>query len=111
MATSLFGASVPRRHDGRLLRGEARYLDDIRRPGLLHVVIVRSPHAHAVVRTVVAERARRMPGVVAVVTARDLGAAAHRSRCCCRTAGSPPPPGARWPASAFGSRANRCPDH
>jgi aerobic carbon-monoxide dehydrogenase large subunit len=77
MATSLFGASIPRRHDGRLLRGEARYLDDIGRPGLLHVVIVRSPHAHAVVRTVVAERARRMPGVVAVVAARDLGAAAR----------------------------------
>ena len=36
MATSLFGASIPRRHDARLLRGEARYLDDIRRPGLLH---------------------------------------------------------------------------
>jgi carbon-monoxide dehydrogenase large subunit len=77
MATSLFGASIPRRHDGRLLRGEARYLDDIRRPGLLHVAIVRSAHAHAVVRAVRTGRARAMPGVVDVVTARDLGSAAQ----------------------------------
>src|SRR5438046_7249209 len=77
MATRLFGASIPRRDDGRLLRGEGRYLDDLRRPGLLHVAIVRSPHAHAVVRAIRVERARRMPGVVDVVTARDLGAAAR----------------------------------
>jgi carbon-monoxide dehydrogenase large subunit len=77
MATKLFGASITRRHDSRLLCGEACYLDDIRRPGLLHVAIVRSPHAHAVVRAVRTERARQSPGVVAVVTARDLGPAAR----------------------------------
>lgn len=77
MATRLFGASIPRRHDGRLLRGEGRYLDDLRRPGLLHVAIVRSPHAHADVRGIRTERARRMPGVVDVVTARDLDGAAQ----------------------------------
>jgi carbon-monoxide dehydrogenase large subunit len=75
MATSLFGVSVPRRADGRLVRGEARYLDDIRRPGMLHVAIVRSAHAHAEVRAIRTERADRMSGVVATVTARDLGAA------------------------------------
>ena len=77
MATRLFGVSIPRRHDDRLLRGEGRYLDDLRRPGLLHVAIVRSAHAHAVVRAVRAERARRLPGVVAVVTARDMGVGAR----------------------------------
>ncbi|MBI1734599.1 MAG: xanthine dehydrogenase family protein [Candidatus Rokubacteria bacterium] len=75
VVTRLFGVSIPRRDDGRLLRGEGRYLDDIRRPGLLHVALVRSPHAHAVVRAIRTERARRMPGVVDVVTTRDLGAA------------------------------------
>src|SRR5687767_8859223 len=77
MATRLFGASIPRRNDDRLLRGEGRYLDDLRRPGLLHAAIVRSPHAHAVVREIRTDSARRMPGVVDVVTSRDLGAAAR----------------------------------
>src|SRR5262245_14117253 len=77
MATRLFGASIARRADDRLLRGAARYLDDVRRPAMLHVAIVRSPHAHADVRGVDAERARKLPGVVDVVSARDLGDAAR----------------------------------
>src|SRR5262245_11382625 len=77
MATRLFGASIARRADDRLLRGVARYLDDIRRPAMLHVAIVRSPHAHADVRSVDAGRARKLPGVVDVVTAEDLGEAAR----------------------------------
>jgi carbon-monoxide dehydrogenase large subunit len=75
MATRLFGQSIPRRDDGRLVRGQGHYLDDIRRPGLLHVALVRSPHAHADVRAIRTERGRRMPGVVDIVTARDLGPA------------------------------------
>ena len=42
-----FGASVSRREDPRLLRGQGRYVDDIKLPGMLHATIVRSPHAHA----------------------------------------------------------------
>ena len=42
-----FGASVPRREDPRLLRGEGRFVDDMKLPGMLHAAFVRSPHAHA----------------------------------------------------------------
>ncbi len=47
MGAKYFGASVPRREDPRLLRGEGRFVDDIKLPGLLHAAFVRSPHAHA----------------------------------------------------------------
>jgi carbon-monoxide dehydrogenase large subunit len=77
MATRLFGAGIPRRNDARYLRGEARYLDDIRRPRMLHVALIRSPHAHAVLGPIRVERARACPGVVDIVTAQDLGTAAR----------------------------------
>ena len=41
------GRALPRREDARILRGEARYVDDIELPGLAHMAFVRSPHAHA----------------------------------------------------------------
>ena len=47
MGAKFVGAAVPRREDPRFLRGEARFLDDVRLPGLLHVAFLRSPHAHA----------------------------------------------------------------
>ena len=68
----LVGASVKRREDGRLVAGRARYLDDLVVPGLLHLVVVRSPHAHARVRGVDREAARRCDGVAAVLTLDDL---------------------------------------
>lgn len=77
MSTGLFGAGIRRLDDGRYLRGRARFLDDIARPGMLHVVLVRSPHAHAVIRSVRTGRARALPGVVDAVTAADLGPAAR----------------------------------
>src|SRR5204862_1829150 len=58
--------------DRRLLTGRGRYVDDVRLEGLLHAAIVRSPHAHAHVRAIDARAARRLPGIVAVLTARDL---------------------------------------
>jgi carbon-monoxide dehydrogenase large subunit len=65
------GRPVRRREDERVLRGEARYLDDIELPGLAHMAFVRSPHAHARITSV------RTPdpggGVLAVITAADLG--------------------------------------
>lgn len=57
-----------------LLRGEGRYLDDIRLPGTVHVAFVRSPHAHARVVQVNVTAARAAPGVVAVFTGEDLAA-------------------------------------
>jgi carbon-monoxide dehydrogenase large subunit len=66
-----------RREDPRLLAGRGRYVGDIALPGLLHAAFVRSPHAHARVTGIDTTRARGAPGVVAVVTAADLGPAAR----------------------------------
>lgn len=52
--------------------GEARYVSDIRIPGCLYGHVVRSPLPHAIIRSIDASEARRVPGVVAVVTAADI---------------------------------------
>jgi aerobic carbon-monoxide dehydrogenase large subunit len=66
------GAIVRRKEDPRLLAGRGAYLDDLRPDGCLHAVFVRSPHAHARVVWVDTRAARARPGVVAVLTGRDL---------------------------------------
>src|SRR5215831_7790599 len=70
------GQRVKRTEDARLVRGQARYVDDIRLAGTLHVAFVRSPHAHARVGGIDGSRALSAPGVRAVVTAADLGSVA-----------------------------------
>ena len=72
VATRELGARVKRLEDPRFLTGHGCYLDDIRLPGLLHAAFVRSPHAHAGVTGVDASAALAMPGVVAVLSGRDL---------------------------------------
>ena len=72
MGAKLFGASVPRREDPRLLRGEGRFVDDIKLPGMLHAAFVRSPHAHARIAGLRVEAAARRPGVFRVLTFADL---------------------------------------
>lgn len=72
--TQSIGRPLARREDERLLTGRGRYLDDIQVPGCLHACFVRSPHAHARIDGIDAERARSLPGVVAVVTGQDLDA-------------------------------------
>jgi carbon-monoxide dehydrogenase large subunit len=64
--------AVPRTEDYRLLTGYGRYLDDIEIAGALHVCFVRSPHAHARIVSVDTQSAAAMPGVVKVVTGREL---------------------------------------
>src|SRR5487761_586813 len=71
MTTRWFGAKVQRVEDDRLLRGHGRYTDDIDE-GALESVLVRSPYAHARIRSIDAGAARAMPGVIAVYTADDL---------------------------------------
>lgn len=71
--TRLVGARVLRNEDARLLSGRALFVDDVLLPGMLHVAFLRSDHAHARIRGIDIERARRRPGVVAVYTAHDLG--------------------------------------
>jgi carbon-monoxide dehydrogenase large subunit len=71
MTTRWFGARVQRVEDDRLLRGHGRFTDDIDE-GALESVLVRSPHAHARIRSIDVSAARVMPGVLAVYTAADL---------------------------------------
>ena len=61
------GRPMKRREDPRLLAGAGRYVDDLAPPNCLHVVFVRSPHAHARIARLDVEAARRAPGVVTVV--------------------------------------------
>ena len=68
------GQPVPRSEDPVLLRGQGRYSDDEALPGQAYAVVVRSRHAHGVLRAVDAAAARAMPGVLAVVLAQDLAA-------------------------------------
>src|SRR5499425_2224444 len=74
MASKLLGAQVKRKEDPRLITGVSQYVADIAMPGMGHVAFVRSPHAHARIRTIDGSAALRRPGVVAVVTGRDLAA-------------------------------------
>jgi carbon-monoxide dehydrogenase large subunit len=72
MGAKYFGASVRRKEDPRYLRGEGRYVDDIKLPGMLHAAFVRSPHGHAKVLSVKTEAARRLAGVTHVFAFADL---------------------------------------
>jgi carbon-monoxide dehydrogenase large subunit len=69
------GASLKRVEDRRFLTGNGHYTDDINRPGQTHAWILRSPHAHARIKSVNTDAARSAPGVVAVFTGADMAAA------------------------------------
>ena len=66
------GAAVRRREDMRLLTGGGRYSDDLNLPSQAYAFMLRSPHAHALVRTIDTEAARAAPGVLAVLTGQDM---------------------------------------
>jgi carbon-monoxide dehydrogenase large subunit len=66
------GQPVPRSEDPVLLRGAGHYSDDVSLPGQAYAVMVRSQHAHGVLRQVETAAACAMPGVLAVYTAADL---------------------------------------
>jgi carbon-monoxide dehydrogenase large subunit len=68
------GQSVRRVEDPRLLRGFGRYADDVNLPHQAYAVVVRSPHAHAAIRSIDTTAARSAPGVLAVLTGADLEA-------------------------------------
>jgi carbon-monoxide dehydrogenase large subunit len=70
--TRLFGASVKRREDPRLITGEGMYTDDFKLPGMLHMAVLRSPYAHARITRLDTTKARAHPGVYAVYTSSDL---------------------------------------
>src|SRR3954447_8424378 len=68
------GRPVRRREDVRLLTGRGRYSDDLNLPGQAYAAMVRSPHAHALIRSIDTAAACALPGVLAVLTADDLHA-------------------------------------
>src|SRR6267143_5493542 len=72
MGAKQFGARVARVEDPSLLTGRARFVDDIKLPGMLHGCFLRSPHPHARIRSIHTAKALAMPGVHAVLSARDM---------------------------------------
>ena len=74
------GARVLRLEDHALLTGGARFVDDIVLTGVLHAAFVRSPHPHALIRSIDASAARTMPGVVAVLSLDDLAPVLRQRR-------------------------------
>jgi carbon-monoxide dehydrogenase large subunit len=68
------GASVKRREDRRFLLGKGKYTDDVSLPDQSHAVFVRSPYAHAAIRSIDTSAARSAPGVLAVLTGDDVAA-------------------------------------
>jgi carbon-monoxide dehydrogenase large subunit len=77
-ATGEVGRSRARKEDRRLITGRTRWTDNITLPGMLHLAMVRSPHAHARILSVDTAAAAAAPGVVAVYSGADL-ADAHGS--------------------------------
>src|SRR5574341_2169741 len=72
MSTRVFGSAIKRREDPRLITGEAKYLDDIQLPNMLHAAILRSPYAHAKIKSIDTKKAAKVAGVVAVFTGQDF---------------------------------------
>jgi carbon-monoxide dehydrogenase large subunit len=72
MTASGIGAAVRRKEDQRFITGKGHYTDDVSRPGQTYAYFVRSPHAHAKIRSVDSGAAAAMPGVLAVLTGKDL---------------------------------------
>jgi carbon-monoxide dehydrogenase large subunit len=68
------GQSVRRREDPRLLKGRGRYFDDLKLADQLHAAIVRSPHAHADIKSIDVRPALQMPGIHVVLTGKDYEA-------------------------------------
>jgi carbon-monoxide dehydrogenase large subunit len=68
------GARVARKEDKRFITGMGRYVDDMVVPGMKHAVFVRSPHAHAEIKKIDVKAAQAMPGVIGVLTGKELKA-------------------------------------
>src|SRR5437763_2492978 len=68
------GAAVRRKEDRRFITGTGHYTDDINRPGQAHAYFLRSPHAHATIKSIDVKTAAKMPGVIGVLTGAELAA-------------------------------------
>ena len=74
MSVTGIGASVRRKEDQRFITGKGHYTDDINRPGQVFAYFIRSPHAHATIKSIDGKAAAAMPGVLAVLTGTELAA-------------------------------------
>jgi carbon-monoxide dehydrogenase large subunit len=74
MTATGIGAAVRRKEDFRFITGKGQYTDDISRPGETRAVFVRSPHAHAKIKRIATTAAAAMPGILAVLTGKELAA-------------------------------------
>ncbi len=72
MKNRYVGQPMKRLEDGKLIRGQGKYLEDLQQENLLHMVLLRSPYAHARLGSVDVSEALKAPGVVAIYTASDL---------------------------------------
>ncbi len=71
-ATRYIGKPLKRKEDPRLIQGLAHYVDDLRMPEMHHAAFARSPYAHARIRSIDASKAQNAPGVVLVLTGKDV---------------------------------------
>src|SRR4029453_12872948 len=72
MSATGIGAAVRRKEDLRFITGKGQYTDDVIRPGETRAVFVRSPHAHAKIKAIDTSAAKSLPGVIAVLTGKEL---------------------------------------
>ena len=68
----MVGQAIKRREDPQLITGQGNFLDDIKLNGMLHAVVLRSPYAHANIKSIDYSKAAALPGVVAVYTGEDM---------------------------------------
>jgi carbon-monoxide dehydrogenase large subunit len=81
MSAKVFGSGIRRREDPRLITGSATYTEDVVLPDMAYAAILRSPHAHARIRSIDTSRAKAAPGVVAVFTGADTETALKPMPC------------------------------
>src|SRR2546427_91522 len=74
MTQRYVGQAMKRKEDPRLVSGTATYVDDVVPPGMLHMAVTRSMHAHARIKRIDTSKAQKLPGVVAVVTGEEVAA-------------------------------------
>jgi carbon-monoxide dehydrogenase large subunit len=69
------GHSIKRKEDSRFIQGKGNYVDDVQLPGMVYGQLVRSPYAHARIKSIDTSKAKALPGVLAVITGEDLAKA------------------------------------
>src|SRR3974377_1972936 len=69
------GHSIKRKEDLRFLQGKGNYVDDVHLPDMVYGHLVRSPYAHARLKSINTDKAKQLPGVLAVITGEDLAKA------------------------------------